>query len=244
MKFPSWSAAPVAAVATVLLVAACGPGSSSSATGTISASAGVSTPTAQAPVGKPPANLAKLVNSAVAKATSVHLAASVAQGGKQVSMSVSMTPSGGMYGQMSLGSAALVILVTQGHTYLKITKSALQSQGLPAAACVLMCGKYLELTHRQSRQTLAGTSWSSYLGTSGSVPVLTYVTTVTVNGQPAWEMRGPGGETIDVAAQGPPYPLRITKGGNHLDFSQWNTATIPPPPPASEVVSLSQLSHL
>jgi hypothetical protein len=246
VNIPRRLAVPVAVMATLLLSAGCGGGSSSTA-GTSSASAssaaGSSSPAAPLSVGKPPAGLASRINSAVSKATSVHVTVTGSQAGKLVNLSVNMTRSG-MYGTLALGKAQLVILSTQGHTYLKVTKSALQAQGLPTAACVLMCGKYLELGKRQSHQMLAGASWSSFVGPSSSLPALTYLTTVTVNGQPAWEMRGPGGGTLDVAAQGPPYPLQVAQGGNHIEFSQWNTATIPPPPPASQVVSLSQLSHL
>jgi hypothetical protein len=82
---------------------------------------------------------------------------------------------------------------------------------------------------------------SSFLG-QVSVPQLSYVRTVTVDGQPAWQMRASDGSTVYVAAQGPPYPLRLTKGPSRADFTQWNSVTIPPPPPASQVVDLSQLT--
>jgi hypothetical protein len=55
-------------------------------------------------------------------------------------------------------------------------------------------------------------------------------------------MRASDGSTVYVAAQGPPYPLRLTKGPSRIDFTQWNSVTIPPPPPASQVVDLSQLT--
>jgi hypothetical protein len=35
----------------------------------------------------------------------------------------------------------------------------------------------------------------------------------------------------------------MTKGSSHADFTQWNTVTIPPPPPASQVVDLSELEQ-
>jgi len=66
---------------------------------------------------------------------------------------------------------------------------------------------------------------------------------VTVNGQPAWQMRLHDGSVAYVAAQGVPYPLRLMKGSDRIDFTQWNAVTIPPPPPASQVVDLSQLEH-
>jgi hypothetical protein len=53
-----------------------------------------------------------------------------------------------------------------------------------------------------------------------------------------------GGGTVYVAAQGTPYPLRLVKGSNRVDFTQWNSATIPPLPPANQVIDLSKLKHL
>jgi hypothetical protein len=88
---------------------------------------------------------------------------------------------------------------------------------------------------------LNGMDMSSLLG-QASASRLTYVRTVTVNGRPAWQMRASDGSTVYVAAQGPPYPLRLTKGPSRIDFTQWNSVTIPPPPPASQVVDLSQLT--
>jgi len=89
---------------------------------------------------------------------------------------------------------------------------------------------------------LNGMDMSSFLG-QVSVPRLSYVRTVTVNGQPAWQMRASDGNTVYVAAHGPPYPLRLTKDSSHADFTQWNAVTIPPPPPPSQVVDLSQLEQ-
>jgi hypothetical protein len=71
-----------------------------------------------------------------------------------------------------------------------------------------------------------------------------YVRTVTVNGQPAWEMSVSGQGTAYVAARGTPYPLRMVKGPDRIDFTQWNSAAILPLPPASQIVDLSQLEHL
>jgi hypothetical protein len=47
---------------------------------------------------------------------------------------------------------------------------------------------------------------------------------------------------VYVAARGTPYPLRIQSGENQLAFSDWNTAALPPPPPASKVITDSQLA--
>jgi hypothetical protein len=235
LRWPAGSAA----VAAVLLVAGCSGGSSGTAT------TGGSSPASVAASAGPPPNGAALhqqVKTAMTKATSVHISAVVSQGGSKVSVNMSMTRSGDMSGTMSADRKPVNVLVTQGHTYLKVSSSLLKSQHLPSAACALVCGKYLKMPNGQAKGMLNGLDMPSLLG-QVSVPKLTYVRTVTVNGQPAWQMHASDGSTVYVAAQGPPYPLRVTKGASRADFTQWNAVTIPPPPPASQVVDISQLEQ-
>ena len=228
-----------AAVVAVLLVAGCSGGGSGTATTSGSSPASVS-----ASAGAPPdtATLRQQVKSAMAKATSVHVSAVVSQGGSKVSVNMGMTRSGDMSGTMSDNGTPVNVLVTQGHTYLKVSPGLLKSQHLPSAACALVCGKYLKMPNGQAKGMLNGLGMSSLLGRV-SVPKLSYVRTVTLNGQPAWQMRASDGSTVYVAAQGPPYPLRVTKGVSRADFTQWNAVTIPAPPPASQVVDISQLEQ-
>jgi hypothetical protein len=238
MKTLRWSAGSAAVVA-VLLVAGCSGGGSGTA-----GSGGSSSPGVSASAGPPPdaAALPKQVKSAMKNAASFHISAAVTQGGSGVSVNMSMTRSGDMSGTMSVNQTPVNVLVTQGHAYLKVTSGLLKSQNLPTAACTLVCGKYLKVPASQAKSMLNGMDMSSFLG-QVSVPQLTYVRTVTVNGQPAWQMRASDGSTVYVAAHGPPYPLRLTKGSSHADFTQWNAVTIPPPLPASQVVDLSQLEQ-
>jgi hypothetical protein len=238
MKALRWSAGS-AAVLAVLLVAGCSGGSSGTATTGGSSPASVS-----ASAGPPPnaAALPKQVKTAMKNATSFHIAAVVTQGGSKVSVNMSMTRSGEMSGTMSANKRPVHVLVTQGHAYLKVTSGLLKSQNLPTDACTLICGKYLKVPASQAKSMLNGMDMSSFLG-QVSVPQLSYVRTVTLNGQPAWQMRAGDGSMVYVAAQGPPYPLRVTKGPSRADFTQWNAVTIPPPPPASQVVDLSQLGQ-
>jgi hypothetical protein len=232
-----WLAGPAAIVA-VLLVAGCsGGGSGTAATGDSSPAS------AAASAGPPPdaAAVGKQMKSATAKATGVHILAVVTQDAAKISMNMSMTRAGDLSGTMSANRVALTMLVTQGHAYIKVSSGLLKSQHLPAASCTLICGKYLEVPTGQAKGMLNGMDMSSLLG-QVSAGRLTYVRTATVNGQPAWQMRASDGSVVYVAAQGPPYPLRLTKGPSRADFTQWNSVTIPPPPPASQVVDLSQLA--
>ena len=238
MKALRWSAGSAAVVA-ALLVAGCSGGSSGTAT-----TGGSSPASVAASAGPPPdaAALGRQVKSATAKATSFHILAVLTQGGSKISMNMSTTRSGEMSGTMSVNQTPVSLLVTQGQAYVKVTSGLLKSQHLPTAACTLMCGKYLKMPTGQAKEMLNGMDVSSLPGQLSALK-LTYVRTVTVNGQPAWQMRASDGSTVYVAAQGPHYPLRVTKGANRADFTQWNAVTIPPPPPASQVVDISQLER-
>ena len=221
MKAWRWPAGSAAVVA-VLLVAGCSGGSAGTAT-----TGGSSPASVAASAGPPPdaAALGKQVKTAAAKATSVHISAVVTQGGSKVSVNMSMTRAGDLSGTMSDNQAAVNVLVTRGHAYVKVTPGLLKSQHLPSAACALVCGKYLELPDGQAKGMLNGPDMSSLLGQL-SAPRLGYVRTATGNGEPAWQMRAGDGSTVYVAAQGPPYPLRVTKGVSRADFTQWNAVTI------------------
>ena len=220
-----------------VVVAGCGGGGSVSGS---PASSG-----APAAAGPPPSAtaLAKQTTDAVAKATSVHISAEVLQGSTLAALDLSMTRAGEMSGQISLNNAPVTVLVTQGQTYIKLTAEALKAEGLPSAACSLMCGKYLKMPAKEAEGMLSGIGWSDLVGQSSTLPTWSYVQTVTVTGQPAWEMRVAGQGTAYVAATGQPYPLRLVQGSNHVDFTQWDNANIPPPPHASQVDDLSQVTH-
>jgi hypothetical protein len=232
-KLRRWAATAIAAAAAVPL-AACGASHS---------------PSAGASAGLPPASstLAKQVNSAVKSATSVHVAGAVNQDGNTDSMSIDLTRSNEVYGQIGQNKVLLTVLATGGHTYLEVTSdSTVKAMGLPAVDCTLMCGKYLEMSSSQAQGFLSGLTWSSLLGQTNTVPRFTYIRTVTLDGQPAWEVKVSQGNSVEgtayLSARGTPYPLELVRGTNHLDFSQWDSVTIPPIPPASKVVDLSQLT--
>jgi hypothetical protein len=154
-----------------------------------------------------------------------------------------MTRSNDMYGQVTYKNQPVILLVTRGHSYFKVTPAILKGTGAPSAACVLMCGKYVRMSTGQSKAFTGPLGWSTFMGASSSLPQLHYVRTVTVNGQPAWEMSIRGKETAYIAARGTPYPLRLVFSRGRVDFTQWNSVTIPPPPPANQVIDLNQLTH-
>ncbi len=68
--------------------------------------------------------------------------------------------------------------------------------------------------------------------------------TVTVNGQPAWVLCDSNEGLVYVKSSGKHYVARLSGGRGirgGLNFTQWNGVTIPPAPPASEVINAGQI---
>jgi hypothetical protein len=191
--------------------------------------------------------LVKEVGAAMRDAKSVHLSGTVQQGGKALGLNLSMTRSGEVSGQLSVGGAAFTVLSTQGSSYLKLSGAFLKFEHLPATACTLFCGKYLKVTAAQSQSLLNGLNMSDFTASmSKPSPHVRNAGSGTVNGQPVWLLRDADGSIAYVASQGKPYILRIVASHaahGTLNLTQWNAVTIPGPPPAKQVVNLSELMH-
>jgi len=180
------------------------------------------------------------MNAATAKASSVHISAAWLPGDRRYGVNLSMTRSGDMSGAIIYKRQPLTVLVTRGHGYLEINSASLGWLGMPGA-CTWDCGEYVVMP---VQKLVGGISWHSLVAGSGAVPnaQVRYVRTMMVSGQPAWEMRGPRGAVIYVAARGAPYPLRVTiKGTVVADYTQWNSATVRPLPTGTRVISYKQL---
>jgi hypothetical protein len=190
-----------------------------------------------------PPTMVRDLDVAVRHASSVHVDGTAPDGGQQVRIDLSMNRSGGLSGQVTANGSTVQVLSTRGITYIKVTGSFLANVHLPASACAVVCGKYLTVSAAQAG-LVSGLRMPAFMAalTKGN-PHFRYAGTATVNGQRAWVLRSRTSGRAYVAAQGPAYPLRAVappgKSGR-LDFTQWNHATIPPPPPASQVVNPSQ----
>jgi hypothetical protein len=202
---------------------------------------------------RPPdvAVLLRETGAALRAASSVHMSGTVRQGGKTVGVNLAMTRSGGLSGQISEDGGVLTVLATHGHTYLKLSADFLKLSRLPAAVCTLFCGKYLEATAVQSQALINGLSMRSLIDSMtqsiASTPARTvsYVGTGTADGQPAWLLPDSYGNLVYVASHDKPYILRIVAAqasAGTLSLTQWDAVPIPGPPPASQVVNLSQLT--
>jgi hypothetical protein len=227
------------AVAAAALLAGCG-GSGSPTPGTTSAAA----------LTKPSAStLVDQVASAVTHATSFHMAGSVTTGGRTFFLNLNLTKSGGMSGTVALGAPKDAVTFQQsgGKVYFKVTSGFMKMAKLPSAACALMCGKWLTESGATAKGFTGDFSWAGFTHSMAKPPRGAKVSgPVTVDGVQTWVVTTTSHGTFYVAARGTPYPVRALgpHGEGRIDFSQWNTAVIPPPPPAKDVISLNQLSKL
>jgi hypothetical protein len=190
------------------------------------------------------------MGAALRAATSVHLSGTIQDGGKTLAANLGMTRSGQMSGQISEDGAVLTVLATQGHTYVQLSAAFLKLSQLPASACSLFCGRYLEFTPAQSRALLNGLNMTglvnSLIPSIASTPAhaVSYQGTVSVGGTLAWLLVS-NGTSVFVAARGKPYVLRVVApqlGEGALNLTQWDAVRIPGLPPASQVVNLRQLT--
>lgn len=184
------------------------------------------------------------MNVALRTVSSVHLSGTVKQNGQTVGMNLSITNSGAYWGQISEDGAALTLLVTHGRTYLKLSAGFLRFAHLPATACNLYCGKYVE--YPAPRSLFGSLTIASMTRSMTSLPPnqVKLLGAVTLDGQPVWLLSGPHGGTAYVAAHGPAYILKIAAppGDGSVTLTQWNAVRIPGPPPASQMVNINQLA--
>jgi len=186
------------------------------------------------------------MSTALRAASSVHISGTFQQGPKTVGVNLGITRSGELSGQISESGAAITLLVTHGHGYLKLNAAFLRIAHLPVAACARFCGKYLEYSKAQSQQLVSGLNMASMTRSAASMPArkVKYLGAVTVGGQPAWLLQDSHGNSVYVAAHGKPYIVRdvpAPPNQGSVNLTQWNAVRIPGPPPASQVVTLRQL---
>jgi hypothetical protein len=229
MSRRTWLAA--TAVPACLLFAACGTG-------------GTSNPSAPASSGPNAAALRTAAVAAMKQARTVRVTGSTAQGAQRVGMDVVLTRAGGVGGKISLNGHVVRLVTSPKHVYVLVTKSMSRWQKIPASACALMCGKWLQEPAADLGSLSGDAGWEKIVAafesplSSGNV---SYAGTATVGGQPALKLNVSPAGTAFVAAHGTPYLLRLEYTGGHLDYSDWNTAALPPLPPAAKVVTVGKL---
>ncbi len=224
------------AAAAGLLATGCGSAGSGSAGSTRS---GGGTPSV--------ASLLGSMKTAFKNANSVHITGSVAGGGQSYKLDLGITKANEMAGTITANGGSFYLLLTSGKVYVKVDSGFLKYAKIPSAACSAMCGKYLLINGALGSLT-SGLSWSATVSRIMSAPIgsgALVTGKATVNGQQAWAIKANDGSAGYIAAHGPAYLLRVTvpvsQGSGNIDFTQWDSVTIPPPPPASQVIDISKL---
>jgi hypothetical protein len=185
------------------------------------------------------------MKAAVRAATSVAISGTVMMHGQRESLDIILTKSGSLSGSVSVGGRMFTILVTGGKPYIKISKAFLQEAHLPVGVCATVCGKYVELPPSSAKTLTSGLNITAMANQAFTAPTAAQASVRLVpaqyRGQPAWFGRYRS-YTVYIARTGKPYVLGMTaKNGQVLRFSGWNTATVPGPPPASQLVTPTQL---
>ena len=194
------------------------------------------------------AQLQSSMKQSVQHASSVHVAGHGTSNGVPVTLDMNLTRSGDVSGTVTENGAPFQIIAVNGKVYGKVTKAFLQQEKAPAAACSLICGKWLQLPSAQGKQlteVAGGLNLKNLTGELNQAPKLTKSGTTTVAGQPAYVLKDTKGTTVAVQTTPSHYPLRLTSAGaakQQLTFSKWNSAPQPVAPPKSQVVNLSQLT--
>jgi hypothetical protein len=181
---------------------------------------------------------APTVRSVMNTATSVHLFGHLLIHGTVVGVDMSVTRSGDMYGTVTQGAAPIGVLKVAGKFYILATKTFLEMEGVPAAKCASICGKYVA-EPPQAGSGFASVQMASLLrDVAAALPAHldTDGKRITLDGQPAVSFPG-SATTVDVAANGQPYPLLLIAAGGktNLELSAWNKAVIPAPPGPAQV---------
>jgi hypothetical protein len=230
----------------VLALAACGGSGASGGSGT-SGSAGTSGPSAPASAAASTPTGTE-ISGAVRSATSVRISGSVANKGIAESLNLAVFTNGNMAGSVAEShQVPLTLIVVNKVAYVLVTPAFLKASVGPSASCNGQCGKYIKETAHETASLTKDISMTALLGNfAGGLNGAKPIGTTTVNGQEAIEFRNPDGSIFDIAASGPPYPLRASAGSNRNSagatlFSEWNSVPPLTAPSASQLADPTKL---
>lgn len=187
------------------------------------------------------------VQAASLRASSVHISGSVTQGTRTTTIDVRIDGNS-VAGTLGAYGTSYYVLSLNGTSFVKLNAAFLKVEKAPASLCAKICGKYVELTASSASQITAVLSMQELIADVFNNKNMTSaagsgcVFSPTTRGSTSVLQCRQGSYTLDVAANGTPY-LVYWGGphGQHLTFSDWNSVTLPPAPPASQVISISAL---
>jgi hypothetical protein len=177
---------------------------------------------------KSPAEIVAAAKRAAVGAASVHIAGSIVNEGKPISLDMQILAHKGGKGQITLEGFPIRLIQVGGAVYINAS-NAFYKRVAGSAAAQLLQGKWLKASVSSSSfaslasLTNIGKLIESTLGSHGK---LAAGGTRTIGGQKAVGVTDTTrGGTLYVAASGPAYPLEIVKGGadgGKITFDRWN----------------------
>jgi len=195
------------------LLAGCGSSSSSSGNGVAS---------------KAPSEIVAAAKAAAAGAATAHVAGSIVNEGKPISLDMELVSGKGGKGRLTLEGLTINLIQVNGAVYILGSK-AFYTHVAGAAAAQLLQGKWLKAPASGGNfSSLASLTELDKLvnSTLAAHGKLVSAGTSTVNGQPAVGVTdATKGGTLYVATTGTAYPIAIVKAGTNggrITFDRWN----------------------
>jgi hypothetical protein len=191
------------------------------------------------------------VRSEAKAAKSVHISGSVKQGSTTITLNMSFDGPD-FFGTVQEGAANVDMLALSGKIYVKLTSAFLKVAKLPssvlATVCAKYCGRYVELPAADAAQLTGNVGMTQLVNQAFSAKMVAQAKKsnvefkpATVDGQSVLQA-SQGGYTFDVTTGSAHYPVIWSGKGQRIVFSDWNAVTLPAPPPAKDVLSLSSLA--
>jgi hypothetical protein len=191
------------------------------------------------------AQILTAAQKAFASASSVRLSGTVSDGGQKISIDLRVKRGAGATGTLTLDGKPVTIRRIGKTAYVR-GSSAFYAALMDASTARLLEGKWLKMSSssKDFASLLQLTDLQTFAkgvftptGAVGKGAVTTYA------GHRVVELRDGDGSTLDVALDGPAYPLRVTGpasagAGQGLTFTAYGAAVPLSAPPASQVVAI------
>lgn len=227
----------LAGLAAVLLTACGGGDDEASSSGSGSSSSSSSASSASGLADKSGPEVAKAAADALEGVDAVHVKGDGTSDGQQLALDLQVQGED-LSGTISNAGQTLQIIHTGGQTYAQAPAEFWSSQGVPAEAVGQLAGKWVTLP-AEVGDSLSGISLQDLVSELRNPTDGAYqddVTTDTRDGKKVVVLKQAGGSTLQVAAEGEPYPLYSETKGDEpgtLTFSGFGEkqAIAAPPSP-------------
>ncbi len=232
------------AAAALITVTGCGGSSGGTTTPAASTTASATQDQGNGIADQTPEEILAAAQDAAKAQASVHVKGSLTQGGRTITMDLSLDRSKGGAGTIGDDGATFEVVSTGSTAYVRAdaeTWTKLFGKG----AATLLGDKWIKATKGDGLEQLAGLAdYTGFLDSVlGSAKSLTKTDVTTVDGVQAVGLKDDSG-TLYVAATGDPLPVAIDGGKNgKVTFSDWGKPVTITEPAAKDVIDPSQLGQ-